>query len=80
MLYNHWGGRNNRLCDQRGQNPKGGQAGKETHQKKFCRGSKGPFQMNMTTKKKQIKRKTILSYKFKLLLNFGIGVSSAMIV
>ena len=28
-----------------------GQAGKETHQKKPCRGSKGPFQMYMAAKK-----------------------------
>ena len=75
------GGRNNKLCDQRGQDPKGGQAGKETHQKKSCRRSKGPFQMYMAGKKtNQKKRKTISNYKFKLLLNFGIGVSSVIIV
>ena len=43
------GGRNNKLCDQKGQDPS--QAGKETHQKKSCRGSKGPFQMYMAGKK-----------------------------
>ena len=74
------GGRNNKLCDQRGQDPKGGQAGKETHQKKSCRWPKGPFQMYMAGKKTKLKkRKTILNYKFKLLLNFGIGVSSIII-
>ena len=47
------GGRNNKLCDQRGQDPKGGLAGKETHQKKSCRRSKGPGQkdQNYTTEK-----------------------------
>ena len=30
MLYNH-DGKNNKLCDQRGQDPEGDQAGKETH-------------------------------------------------
>ena len=50
------GVRNNKLCDQRVQDPKGGQGGKETHQKKFCRGTKGPFQMYMAGKI-QIKRK-----------------------
>ena len=75
------GGRNNKLCNQRGQNPKGGQAGKETHQKKSCRGSKRPFQC-IWSEKKQIKkrRKTILNYKFKLLLNFGIGVRECCII
>ena len=58
MLYSIiMGGKNNRLCDQKGQDPKGGQAGKETHQKKSCRGSKGPFQMNMTGKKNKLKEK-----------------------
>ena len=51
------GGRNNKLCDQRGQDPKGGLAGKETHQKKSCRGSKGPFQC-ICSAKKQITNKT----------------------
>ena len=32
------GGRNNKLCNQKGQDPKSDQAGKETHQKKSCRG------------------------------------------
>ena len=81
MLYNHWCWRNNKLCDQRSQDPKGGQAGKETHQKKSCCGSKGPFQMYMAGKKKnqKKKRKTILNYKFKLLLNFKFGMLSVII-
>ena len=73
------GGRNNKLCDQRGQDPKGSLAGKETHQKKSCRGSKGPYECIWSAKKQiKKKKKTILNYKFKLLLNFGIGVSSAI--
>ena len=40
------GGGNNKLHDQ------WGQAGKETHQKKSCHESKGPFQMYMAGKKK----------------------------
>ena len=44
-------GRNNKLCDQKGQDPKWGKADKETHQKKSCRGSKEPFQMYMAGKK-----------------------------
>ena len=50
------GGRNNKLCDQRGQDPKGGQAGKETHQKKSCCRSKGPFQCIWLAKKKKKKK------------------------
>ena len=74
------GGRNNKLCDQRGQDTKGGLAGKKTHQKNSCRGSKGLFQCIWSAKKKiKKKRKIILNYKFKLLLNFGIGVSSVII-
>ena len=49
------GGRNNKLFDQKGQDQKWGQAGKETHQKKSCRGSKELFQMYMAGKK-QIKK------------------------
>ena len=37
------GGRNNKLCDQKGQDLKGGWAGKEIYQKKSCRGSKNHF-------------------------------------
>ena len=51
------GGRNNNLCDQRGQDLKGGLAGKETHQKKSCRGSKGPFQCIWSAKKTNQKKK-----------------------
>ena len=39
------GERNNKLKDQKGQ------AGKETHQKKSCHGSKGPFQKHMAGQK-----------------------------
>ena len=74
------GGRNNKLCDQRGQDPKGGQAGKETHQKKSCRGSKGPFQYSLYgwQKNRSKKKKNNFKLKFKLLLNFGIGVSTVI--
>ena len=36
---------------QQTQRPKKGQAGKETHQKKSCQGSKGPFQKHMAGQK-----------------------------
>ena len=42
MLYNH-GWKKQKTLGPKGSRPKRGQAGKETHQKKFCRGSKGPF-------------------------------------
>ena len=72
-------GRNNKLCDQRVQDPKGGQAGKETHQKNPTAGQKDHFNVYGRQKNKSKKKKTILNYKFKLLLNFGIGVSSVII-
>ena len=73
------GGRNNKLCEQRGQDPKGGQAGKETHQKNPAACQKDHFNVYGRQKNKsKKKRKTILNYKFKLLLNFGIGVSSVI--
>ena len=45
------GEKNNELCDQKGQ------TGKETHQKKSGRGSKGPFQLCMAGKKPTTKIK-----------------------
>ena len=51
------GARNNKLFDQKSQDPKGGQAGKETTKKKSCRGSKGSFQMYMAGKQKKNKIK-----------------------
>ena len=42
------GARKNKLCDQKGQDPKS----KEIYRKKFCRGSKKPFQMYMVGEKK----------------------------
>ena len=43
------GGRNNKLCDQKGQTQK--RSGRQrNHQKKFCRGSKRPFQTYMAGK------------------------------
>ena len=54
------GGRNNKLKDQKGLDQKG-QAGKETHQKKSCHGSKGPFQKHMAGQKK--KKKKIYMHK-----------------
>ena len=44
MLHNHGWEKQQTLT-------KRSQAGKETHQKKSCRGSKGPFQMYMAGKK-----------------------------
>ena len=37
------GGKNNKLCDQRGQDPKGGQACKETHKRNPAAGQKHHF-------------------------------------
>ena len=50
MLHNH-GWEKQQILLPKGSGPKMGQAGKETHQKKSCRGSKGPFQMYMAGKK-----------------------------
>ena len=50
MLHNH-GWEKQQTLWPKGSRPKRGQAGKETHQKKSCRGSKGPFQMYMAGKK-----------------------------
>ena len=50
MLHNHeWEKQQTLLPKESG--PKRGQAGKEIHQKKSCRGSKGSFQMYMAGKK-----------------------------
>ena len=50
------GGRNNKLCDQRGQDPKGGQAGKETHQKNPAAGQKDHFNVYGRQKNKSKKK------------------------
>ena len=42
MLYNH-GWEKQQTQRPKGSGPKKGQAGKETHQKKSCHGSKGPY-------------------------------------
>ena len=54
MLHNHGWGKNTKNSE-----TKKSPAGKETHQKKSCRGSKGPFQMYMASKKQQLN----LNYK-----------------
>ena len=54
------GERNNKLCDQKSQ------AGKETHQKKSCRGSKGPFQIYMAGKKTITKIKRMVGITLKI--------------
>ena len=46
MLYNH-GWEKQQTQKPKGSGPKKSQADKETHQKKFCHGQKGPFQMHM---------------------------------
>ena len=50
------GGRNNKLCDQKGQDqdPEGVTQAKKPP-KKSCRGSKGPFQVCMAGKKLKLK-------------------------
>ena len=50
MLHDH-GWENNKLCNQKLQDPKKGQTVKENHQKKSCHKSKRPRQMCMADKK-----------------------------
>ena len=55
MLYNH-GWEKQQTQRPKGSGPKKGQAGKETHQKKSCHGSKGPFQKHMAGQKIYIRK------------------------
>ena len=50
MLYNH-GWKKQQTRGLKGSRPKRVTAGKETHQKKSCRWSKGPFHMYIAGKK-----------------------------
>ena len=55
MLYNY-GWEKQQTQRPKGSGPKKGQAGKETHQKKSCHGSKGPFQKHMDGQKIYIRK------------------------
>ena len=68
LYYIIMSGRNNKLCDQRGQDPKGvGQAKKPT-KRNSAAGQKDHFNVYGRQKNKsKKKRKTILNYKFELL-------------
>ena len=71
------GGRNNKLCDQKGQDPKGVLQAKKLTKRNPAAGQKDHFKYIWPAKNKL--KKTIFNHKFKSLLNFGIGVSSAII-
>ena len=78
MLYNH-GWEKQQTLRPKGSRPKRGSGRQKNPPKEILQRVKRTISNEYERQKKQIKRKTILNYKFKLLLNFRIGVSSVII-